>query len=304
MVRASISERTTFRWDLAEELVALRSHGFEAISLWRPKLSDLEAGVARRMLTAAGVRISSLQWAGGFTGSDGRTFHESLVDAREAILEAADLGTDALLVHAGCRGGHTLGHARRLVHEALESLAPLAEEHGVRLALKPTHPAASAGCGFFTDLEETLRFLEQVGHPAIGLALDLWHVGHQQDLLGLLPQLSNQLVTVSVADRLGPPTDAHERLAPGDGSLPLQSLMAALVASGYDGAVEFEFVADPLETVEHAPADIPYGSTLPSVHAGYHHALRKIQQAAKRYGCQPWSLQSTRPQQPAPTPGR
>ena len=98
MVRASISERTTFRWDLAEELDALGSYGFDALSVWRPKVSDLPHGEARRLLDAAGVRVSSLQWAGGFTGSDGRTFRESLTDASEAICEAAELGTDVLLI--------------------------------------------------------------------------------------------------------------------------------------------------------------------------------------------------------------
>jgi len=177
MLRASVSERTTFRWDLADELDAVVRHGFDAISVWRPKLSDLPQGEARRMLVAAGVRVSSLQWAGGFTGSDGRSFRESLTDAQEAIYEAAELGTNVLLVHTGCRGGHTLGHARRLVQESLERLAPIAEEHGVRLALKPTHPAASAGCGFITELEEAGRFVDTIGHPSIGLALDVWHFG-------------------------------------------------------------------------------------------------------------------------------
>jgi len=281
MMRASISERTTFRWDLAEELDALGQVGFEALSVWRPKLSDLPLGEARRMLDAAGVRVSSLQWAGGFTGSDGRTFRESLTDASEAICDAAELGSDVLLVHTGCRGGHTLGHARRLVQEALERLAPIAEEHGVRLALKPTHPAASSGCGFFTELFDAWQFVEAIGQPSVGLALDLWHFGGQSGLLSLLPAICSRLMVVSLADCRGAPTADHERLAPGDGTLPLGRLVTALADAGFAGDVEFEFVAKPVDfgcqgQPDDAAADLA---------AGYHAALTRARKAAHSYGC-------------------
>lgn len=280
MLRVSISERTTFRWDLADELDALQQHGFDALSVWRPKLSDLELGEARRLLDAAGVRVSSLQWAGGFTGSDGRTFDESLADATEAICDAAELGTDVLLIHTGCRAGHTLGHARRLVHEAFERLAPLAEAHGVRLALKPTDPAASSGCGFFTQLEEASAFVADMQHPSIGLALDIWHFGHQTGFLDVLPSLIDQVLVVSLADCQGCPTGDHERLAPGDGSLPLKRIVTTLAEAGYQGDVEFEFFAEPASCGAS-------GDTASCVDAGYREALRATRVAAHTYGCMP-----------------
>lgn len=297
MLRASISERTTFRWDLADELDAMGRLGFDAISIWRPKLSDLPPGDARRMLDAAGIRVSSLQWAGGFTGSDGRTFRESLTDAREAIHEAAELGTDVVLVHTGCRGGHTLGHARRLVQESLERLAPIAEEHGVRLALKPTHPAASSGCGFITELREACEFVDSIDHASIGLALDVWHFGHQNELLSLLPAVVGRVMVVSVADSQGEPTADHERLAPGDGRLPLPRIMAALGDAGFDGDVEFEFVAEPVDV----PRRGPPADAFASLSAGYQEALRKARKAARSYGC---VLRSAGSSFPSPLPGR
>jgi sugar phosphate isomerase/epimerase len=297
MLRASVSERTTFRWDLADELDAVVRHGFDAISVWRPKLSDLPQGEARRMLVAAGVRVSSLQWAGGFTGSDGRSFRESLTDAQEAIYEAAELGTNVLLVHTGCRGGHTLGHARRLVQESLERLAPIAEEHGVRLALKPTHPAASAGCGFITELEEAGRFVDTIGHPSIGLALDVWHFGGERSFLSLLPSIVHQVLVVSLADCRGAPTADHERLAPGDGSLPLGRILECLAHAGFDGDVEFEFFAEPTEPPCHRP---PHDAAT-SIEAGYHEALRKVRHTARSLGCAPRSIGNPLP---APATGR
>ena len=43
-----------------------------------------------------------------------------------ATLDAATLGAAAVVVHSGCRGGHTRSHARRLLVQAMEPLAPIA----------------------------------------------------------------------------------------------------------------------------------------------------------------------------------
>ncbi|MFM8953281.1 MAG: sugar phosphate isomerase/epimerase, partial [Planctomycetaceae bacterium] len=67
MFDIAVSQVTTPRWDLAQELAALTENGLAALSLWRPKLSDagLEAVIAA--VESAGVRVSSLQSVGGFT---------------------------------------------------------------------------------------------------------------------------------------------------------------------------------------------------------------------------------------------
>ena len=124
MVHAAISELTMLRWDLAREADCVVRHGFNSISLWRAKLSDIGAEAARSLLQQAGLGVLSLQWAGGFTGSDGRSFSEAVDDAVEAVDVAAEVGADVLVVHSGCRGGHTRGHARRLLADALDIIAP------------------------------------------------------------------------------------------------------------------------------------------------------------------------------------
>lgn len=247
VLRASISELSMMRWDLATEIEALSGLGFGGVSLWRTKLSDLGVAEARRLLRRRGIRVSSLQWAGGFTGSDGRTFRESVDDAWDAVRAAAALGSGVLVVHPGCRGGHTLGHAHRLLCEAMERLAPAAHDRGVRLAIQPFHPAAAAGCGFLTRVASALEWVDRFDHPGVGLALDLWQFGGEPGLVGLLPDLVSRLAVVRVADREGPPSPDGERLPPGAGSLPLEPVLATLVALGYRGWCEFEVVGEAVE---------------------------------------------------------
>ncbi len=246
-LQLSISQLTTYRWDLPVELDHLAYHGFDAISLWRTKVSDVGVDAARKLLDRSGIRVSSLQWAGGFTGSDGRTFRESVDDAAEAITTAERVGAEVLVVHTGCRGGHTLGHARRLLQESLEILSPLASERGVTLALEPHHPAAAVGCGFMPRLTQALEWIDRFNHPAVRLALDLWQFGHDSTLPGLFPDLVKRLALVKMADRIGPPSCDRERLPPGNGQLPLEELVGELHAAGYRGDFEFEIVGEAVE---------------------------------------------------------
>lgn len=252
MFHAAASQLTAPRWELSEELPRLAARGFTALAVWRHKLSDLGPAEARRLLRCTGIRVSSVQWAGGFTGGDGRTFDESVADAAEAIEWAAALASPVVVLHSGCRGGHTRSHARRLLVEAVEQLAPLATQAGVRLAIKPLHRTTAARCSFLTRLVDALELVDALidrrqANACVGLAIDLWHFGDDPDLGSLLPLLIDRTAIVQVADRVGPPTADHERLPAGRGTLPLEDVVAAFVEHGYRGDFEFDPVGEAVE---------------------------------------------------------
>lgn len=294
MFRAAISQTTTSSWELPAEIDRACEHGFDRLSLWRPKLSNVGSAAAARMLRSAGVQPSSLQWAGGFTGGDGRSFTESVADALEAIDAAAEVGSPVLVVHGGCRGGHTLAHARRLLLQALELIAPAAAAAGVILALKPLHPAAVRSSLVRTP-GDALEIVAAAGHASVRLALDLWHIAEDSDLLGLLPAVAPVTALVQVADRAGPPTQDLDRLPSGRGTLPLEWIAALLVEHGYTGDFEFDpvgecveergyegILADARRTADAwlegltAPADVPSGPRIMAARAAGALATRGV----------------------------
>jgi sugar phosphate isomerase/epimerase len=266
MLQASISELTMFRWELADEVEHLARHGFESLSIWRTKLSDVGLEQAKGLIRQAGLRVSSLQWTGGFTGGDGRSFCDSVDDGLEAITTAAELDTDVLVVHSGCRGGHTRGHSHRLLADALDVLAPEALSRGVTLALKPMHPAAAAGCDFLNNLAHAVRWVERFDHPAVRISLDLWQFGNDPALPGLLADLVPLTAVVQVADCRGLPSADRERLPPGHGTVRLGPLVTALVEHGYSGDFEFELIGEAVEAF------------------GYDHVLAQARLAADAWG--------------------
>ena len=264
MFDVAVSQLTTPRWELARELASAAEHGFTAISLWRPKLSDQGLAATARALAAAGVRASSLQGVGGFTGSDGRTFSESVADTAEAIADAAALAAatsarpPVVVVHSGCRGGHTRSHAERLLCEALEALVPVASAEGVVLAIKPFHTAGAAGCSFLARLGDAVALVEQFADPAIRVALDLWHFADCPEFDELLPRLADVTGIVQIADRDAAASPVCDRLPAGRGGLPLESRMSQLCHSGYLGDCEFDPVG---EAVQEFGYEWAYGET-------------------------------------------
>jgi sugar phosphate isomerase/epimerase len=249
MFEIAISQMTTSRWELAVEVDSLARHGFDAISVWRPKLSDVPVEEAAATISGAGLRVSSVQWAGGFTGGDGRSFEESLADAGEAIELAEALTCPVLVVHSGCRGGHTRSHARRLLAQAVDELRGPARRAGVTLAVKPMHPVAAAGCSFVGRLVEAVDLVGQFDDPAVRLALDLWHWADDPGIGKLSAQLADLTAVIQVADRSGPPSPVADRLPAGHGRLPLAELVVDLVSRGYQGGVEFDPVGETAEII-------------------------------------------------------
>jgi sugar phosphate isomerase/epimerase len=154
-----------------------------------------------------------------------------------------------LVVHSGCRGGHTRSHAHRLLADALDVVAPEAFARGVTLAVKPMHPGAAAGGSFLTSPVAAAEWVERFDHPAVKLALDLWHFGHDRSLIGQVGRLVPLTALVQVADGRGAPLPDAERLPPGQGTHLLSALVAAFVEHGYAGAVEFSAVGEVVESL-------------------------------------------------------
>lgn len=251
MGRLAISELTTFRWSFEEDVAHYRASGIDSIGVWRQKLADFGDDRGAKLLQDSGLTASSLQWAGGFTGSDGRPHTDSLVDARLAIHTAAAIGAKCLIVHSGARGTHTYNHARRLFRQALEKLLPLAEERGVSIAVEPMHGDCGCGFTFLNCFDETLALIAECDSPALGIVLDTYHWGHEPLLVDRLPQLMPYLALVQLGDGRQPPRGEANRCPLGEGIIPLRDIVHSLEAAGYEGYYEVELMGEEFETANY-----------------------------------------------------
>jgi sugar phosphate isomerase/epimerase len=242
MTLLSMNELTTYRWSLEEDIEHFLEAGYRAIGAWRQKLSDCDDERAIELFAASELAVSNLGWAGGFTGSDGRTLEESIEDAQDAIRLAAAINAGCLVIYAGGRNNHTIRHATRLFLTALDDLLPLAEAAGVPLAVEPMHAACAADWTFYTSLPPVLDLLDEYQSPYLKLALDTYHFPCDDSGDSLLQRLAPHLAIVHLSDRRFPHNIDQERCPLGCGQVPLREMITSLHAAGYAGPFDIKLI--------------------------------------------------------------
>ena len=243
-----MNEMTTYRWSFEEDVAHYSAAQIPAMGVWRQKLSDYGEEKGIELLEESGLAVSSLLWAGGFTGSDGRTFRESLDDAAEAVRLAAELRAGCVVVYSGSRAGHTHNHARRLVRDALRELCPQAAEQKVCLAVEPMHAGCAAEWTFLTDLDETLALIDAVGHPCLRFVFDTYHFGYDDRVLAQIEGLADRIAIVHLGDSREPPQREQNRARLGEGNIPLPRIVDSLARGGYNGDYEVELMGEDIES--------------------------------------------------------
>jgi len=246
-----MNETTTFRWSFEEDVANYAAAGIPAIGVWRQKLSDCGENKAIELLAESGLKASQLLWAGGFTGSDGRSFRASVEDATDALRTTAALSSGVLVVYSGARAGHTYNHARRLIKDAMEELAPLAAELGVALALEPMHPACATEFTFLTTVDDVLELIDTVGSPTLKMVFDTYHLGQDPDIVARIPEFAPHVAMVQLGDARQPPATEQNRCRLGDGVVPLREIVDAFQAAGYDGYYDVELLGEEIETIDY-----------------------------------------------------
>lgn len=251
MDRLSISELTTYRWSFDADVQNCLKAGISALGVWRQKLSDFGEERGIELLRDSGLSVSSLSWGGGFTGSDGRSFKDSVADGCEAVRLAASMGAGCLILYTGARGGHTHNHARRLIKSALGELAQVAAGSDVTLVIEPMHAGCAADWTFLTSLAETTALIDEIDVPNLMIAFDTYHLGQGDNCCRTVAEIAPRVGIVQLGDSLAAPNGEQNRCRIGDGNLPLRDLVTALVDGGYDGFYEVELLGEEVEELDY-----------------------------------------------------
>lgn len=246
-----MNEVTTYRWSFEQDVSGYVEAGYKAIGVWRQKLSDYGEVQGIDLLAESGLHVTNLQWAGGFTGSDGRSLQESIDDAAHAIRLAGAMQAGCLVVYTGGRNNHTFRHAERLLRTAIDSLLQLADDADVTLAIEPMHPACATEWTFLTDVESTIEILEYFCSPRLKLVLDVYHFGHDQSVLANLDQIVAHTALVQLSDRRCAHGVDQIRCPLGTGHLPLEGILHRLLEAGFQGDFDVELLGQDMQLCEY-----------------------------------------------------
>ncbi|MBB5113906.1 sugar phosphate isomerase/epimerase family protein [Micromonospora echinospora] len=244
LARLSLNQRTTQRWSVAQAVDGCVRAGIPAIGLWREPVAEIGVPAAARLVTDAGLRVSSLCRGGFLTAADDAGRAAALADNRRAIDEAAALSAACLVLVVGGLppGSRDLRGARQRVADALAELAPYAGERGVRLALEPLHPMYCADRAVLSTLGQALDLAEAFPAEQVGVVVDTFHVWWDPDVWRQIVRAGTRIASFQICDFLTPlPADVLlGRGMMGDGHIDFPPLRRAVQAAGYTGDVEVE----------------------------------------------------------------
>ncbi len=251
MLRLSVNQLSTYRWTFEEDVLHYHQAGFDAVGIWRPKLVEYGEEKGLELIREHNLSISSLQWIGGFTGSDGRSYRESMYDALDTIQLAADIGAETVVVLAGGRGGHTKNHANRILRIALKELSEAAQAVGVQLALEPMHIGCAQEWSFLNTIPQCLDIIATICNPNLGVVFDCYHLAQDLPSIPWLESIVPYVRLVQLGDAKHAPMGEQNRCLLGHGFVPLQNIVSIFQQSGYRGFYEIEIVGREVEHLQY-----------------------------------------------------
>jgi len=154
--------------------------------------------------------------------------------AATALRRAEVAGVKAIVFGSGAARRIPEGFARAKAWEQLvdfcKMLGPLAQEHGVTIAIEPLNQAE---CNVLTSVGEGAELARQVDHPSIRLLVDCFHWAKDGDSFEDLVQAGLLLAHAHIATLPG-------RRAPGAEAYDFGRFFEALRLGGYDGRISIE----------------------------------------------------------------
>ena len=244
--RLSLNSATTKYWTLEQVIEGCVRAGIPAVGPWRDRVAEVGTERAAKLISNAGLRVSSLCRGGFLTAADAEGREAAVRDNRAAILEAEALGTSELFLVVGGLpdGDRDIVAARQRVADRLEELVPFAAEHRVRLVLEPLHPMYAADRALLSTLGQALDLAAPYPAAVVGVAVDTFHVWWDPQLRAQIARAGreNRIASYQVCDfNLPIASDALlSRGIMGDGVIDFATITGWVAEAGYTGDIEVE----------------------------------------------------------------
>ncbi|TWT75166.1 Xylose isomerase-like TIM barrel [Allorhodopirellula solitaria] len=245
--RLAVHTQTTKPLSLAAASAAYAQRGIEGISVWVEALEGLTTPQAKQIIDDFGLQVPALV-RGGFFCAASLSERESRIENNRRLIEtAAGLDAEMLVLVVGALPGESLETQRGWVRDGIEHLLADAEAANVKLAIEPLHPMYAADKSCINRIAEARQICDALDHPAVGVAVDVYHVWWDPDLSREICLLGtkNQIFAFHLCDWRVPTRDLlTDRALMGDGCIDLKRLRREVEAAGFQGWNEVEIFSE------------------------------------------------------------
>lgn len=239
----SLNQITTENWGLKEAVAGCVKAEIPWISVWRHKIHEIGISESKRLITNAGLQVSSVCRGGMFPAATAAQRQKNLDDNRRAVEEAAELGTDVLVLVCGAAPDRDIDTARKWVEEGIAQLVPFAQSHGVKLGIEPLHPMYAADRSVVVTLAQANTMAETYTPDQVGVIVDVFHVWWDPELYQQIARANGRILGFHVSDWIVPVPDLFKgRGMMGDGVIEIHRIRKAVEKAGYSGPIEVEIM--------------------------------------------------------------
>ncbi|WP_163537996.1 sugar phosphate isomerase/epimerase family protein [Gracilibacillus sp. YIM 98692] len=243
MSRLSLNQITTDQWNLQEAVDGCLRHEVPWISVWRHKIKEIGLKQSKKIIQDSGLKVSSICRGGMFPAATKKELAERIDDNKRAIEEAAELGTDTLVLVCGPSADRDIDTARKQVENGIAELVPYAKDYGVKLAIEPLHPMFAADRSVINTLEQASNIAEKHQPDEVGVIVDVYHVWWDPNLYLEIERAEGRILGFHVSDWKVPMPDMFKgRAMMGEGVIEINRMRKAVEAAGYHGPIEVEII--------------------------------------------------------------
>lgn len=234
---------TTKPWPIEVAMDKYAAAGIGGITVWRQALEGRDIAKVGDDLRSRNLEIVSLCRGGFFPNKTPEGRAAASEDNRLAIREAAALGAPMIVLVCGAVPGQPLAESRKQIADGIAAVLPLAEEHGIRLAIEPLHPMYADDRSAVNTMASANAICDLLDHPLVGIAADVYHIWWDPDLAEQIRITGekDRLFAFHLCDWMTPTTDLlNDRGLMGEGCIDLKGIRAMVEATGFTGFNEVE----------------------------------------------------------------
>lgn len=231
-------------WEPERVIDACAERGFGGVVFWRREIGTRAVAIGD-CARGAGLAVAGLCRTPFLVGPLAPRPRQAMLDDFESSIDmAAGLGAAVLTIVVGGiePGTRGVGESLKRVAETVAAMAPKAQARGVRLALEPLNPVYGGDRSCLVTVRDAVDLCETIAHPAVGIAVDVYHVWWDRTLGEELRRAGrDRVLGYHLCDWMAETRDVLlDRGMMGDGVADLKAIRAAVEGAGYDGLCEVE----------------------------------------------------------------
>ena len=234
-------------WNPHQVIDVCCEKGIPAITFWIREFNDLShATEVGRYAHQKGISIAGLCRTPYLIGPEAPQGSEELsTEFCKTIRYASELEAEVVTIVVGGYDPKvgTLDDNLDFIADVISKHADRASEEGVKLAIEPLHPVYCGNRSCLTTVRDAITLVENIDHPSVGLAIDVYHVwwdtAFDSELLRIFGK--NLIFGAHLCDWLRGTSDIlFDRGMMGDGIAEIRRIRDTIEKTGYDGFYEVE----------------------------------------------------------------